>query len=592
MSRESMSIVTSVPTNRKPRTKIDFGIVDHLSSAQHGRLTPNYIKPIFPGDTFTMKDFAGFAYADKSLRLPLNDILYDQFFFFVPFRIIDRKNWEKVLGHRDSPYDNNIYSVPQFTYHITQRNAGQSPSDQTLLDGISKLAPHLLPSFLGYSPAKLNTFVSGNATLFDDTVLNGSAYPLMAYWTIWNEFFRDENLDASIDAATALTNIGYSSNSIDFLLATNNKDPNTVMGLLENLHIIPERVNKLHDPLTSGMISPQKSPDGQPVPLFLGGAAPLAGTFGFKTADGADLPSGLQALYGSSVSGAPVGDVEVYTAGGVDGVKIDSSNAYVDLSQATAVDINALRLAFAIQSLYEAKGRFGSRYIEYIRGIWGISVPDSMLDRPEYLGGVRLAMNNMPVLNQADNLGLFSGYSATLFNGCNFDKTFLEYGFIIGLHCERVRHMYPQGRDVDVWDKSVELDFYNPKFAELGFMGYKKDLIYSGDSSIFNYNEAWTYERAQLSRASGIFGPLGGTIYQEYREKWTYADYYDQVPTFNAGWLKEPTENVARTMTGELIINATDAVIGFQYMFDFKFHPVITRIIPVYSTPADLGGRW
>lgn len=590
MSRESMSIVTSVPTNRKPRTKIDLGIIDHLSSAQHGRLTPNYIKPIFPGDTFTMKDFAGFAYADKSLRLPLNDILYDQFFFFVPFRIIDRKNWEKVLGHRDSPYDNNIYSVPQFKYYVSPGDYLLA-STSTMLEGIAKTGVHLLPQFLGNNLSSIKTKTVDGSVVLDDNILSGSAYPLMAYWTIWNEFFRDENLDASIDATTALTALADKDNNLASLLYTNSYDFADVMAALEDLHIIPERVNKLHDPLTSGMITPQKSPDGQPVPLFLGGAAPLAGSFGFKTADGQNLPAGLQALYGSAVSGS-TGKVEVYTADGVDGVQIDASNAYVDLSEATAVDINALRLAFAIQSLYEAKGRFGSRYIEYIRGIWGLTVPDSMLDRPEYLGGVRLAMNNMPVLNQADNLGLFSGYSATLFNGCNFDKTFLEYGFVIGLHCERVRHMYPQGIDLDVWDKQVELDFYNPKFAELGFMGYKKALIYAGNDTIFNYNEAWTYERAQLSRASGIFGSLGGSVYEEYREKWTYADYYDDAPSFNSSWLKEPTENVARTMTGELIVNATNAVIGFQYMFDFKFHPVITRIIPVYSTPAELGGRW
>lgn len=580
MSRESMSIVTSVPTNRKPRTKIDFGIVDHITSSQHGRLTPNFIKPIFPGDTFNMKDFAGFAYADKSLRLPLNDIIFDQFFFFVPFRIIDRKNWEKVLGHRDSPYDNNVYSVPQLNLrsgYFSEFEAAHVP--------LSYFQPHLLFTYLGLNFAGIPDPGSAN----DQVYIKGSAYPLFAYWTIWNEFFRDENLDAAIDCSTALTNINNTSLASKFASNT----VSTVLSNLESVHLIPERVNKLHDPLTSGMITPQKSPDGQPVALFLGGAAPLAGSFGFKTADGASLPSGLQALYGSAVSGAGnVGKVEVYTEDGVDGIKIDASGAYVDLAQATAVDINALRLAFSIQSLYEAKGRFGSRYIEYIRGIWGLTVPDSMLDRPEYLGGVRLAMNNMPVLNQADNLGLFSGYSATLFSGCNFDKTFLEYGFIIGVHCERVRHIYPQGTDLDVWDKSVELDFYNPKFAELGFMGYKKALIYAGNDTIFNYNEAWTFERAMLSRASGIFGPLGGSTYQEYREKWTYADYYDEAPSFNSGWLKEPTENVARTMTGELIVNATNPSYGFQYMFDFKFHPVITRIIPVYSTPADLGGRW
>lgn len=585
MSRESMSIVTSVPTNRKPRTRIDFGIIDHLSSAQHGRLTPNFIKPIFPGDTFNMKDFAGFAYADKSTKLPLNDIVYDQFFFFVPFRIIDRKNWEKVLGHRDSPYDTNTYSIPQFEYNICTKSDGFSVG--TARDSaLALLCPHLLPTYFGKNLSSIAKYDDNGTTKYDTNKLSGSAYPLMAYWTIWNEFFRDENLDASIDSTTVLTDLKKSANNLLTLLSGNSNDASVVMGLLNNLHIIPERVNKLHDPLTSGMISPQKSPDGQPVTLFLGGAAPVV----FSVPSAGSNPTSLSDFDTINVESSAIELSQTDLGGELS--TVSSIAAYADLSNATAVDINALRLAFSIQSLYEAKGRFGSRYIEYIRGIWGLSVPDSMLDRPEYLGGIRLAMNNMPVLNQANNLGLFSGYSATLFNGCNFDKTFLEYGFVIGVHCERVRHIYPQGTDLDVWDKLVELDLYNPKFAELGFMGYKKGLIYSGEDSIFNYNEAWTYERAQLSRASGIFGPLGGSTYQEYREKWTYADYYDSVPSFNSSWLKEPTENVARTMTGELIVNATNAVYGFQYMFDFKFHYTITRIIPVYSTPAELGGRW
>lgn len=576
MSRESTSIVTSVPTNRKPRTRIHFGPVDHLSSSQHGRLTPNFIKMIYPGDTFNMNDFAGFAYADKSLKLPLNDIIYDQFFFFVPFRIIDRNNWEKVLGYKDSPLDTRVYGVPQVEYNCSLRS-GNVGITSTRFNTMSKIMPHLLFGFLGYNQPEIAVTGNTSSDFFDDMIYKGSAYPLMSYWTIWNEFFRDENLDTSIDLTTALYNINNAVYTLPYVVANASSDQD-VIDHLDSLHLIPERANKLHDPITSGMITPQKSPDGQPVTLFLGGAAPV------KTAS--LLESSAQVL----TSNTSTKQVRVQFVNSDSETVIEPM--YVDLQDATAVDINALRLAFSIQSLYEAKGRFGSRYIEYIRGIWSIEVPDSMLDRPEYLGGCRLSMNNMPVLNTASNLGLFSGYSATLFNGCQFDKTFLEYGFLIGVHCERIRHIYPQGRDSDIWDKSVELDFYNPKFAELGFMGYKKDIVYSGDQSIFNYNEAWMFERTQLSRASGIFGPLGGSIYEEYREKWLYADYYDQAPTFNSTWLKEPTENVARTMTGELIVNANDPVVGFQYMFDFKFDYNITRIIPVFSTPADLGGRW
>lgn len=597
MSRNSNSIITNVPTNRKPRTRIDMGVIDILTSSQHGRLVPNFIAPVYPGDTWTNKDFAGFARADKSLRVPLQNVEFDQYFFFVPFRIID-KNFEKVLGARDNPYDDNIYEMKQVKFDFSY-STEYSDSIAT----VSGIFASFLPSYLGWSAKDLSSLNDEQGTAASDTY---TAYPLMAYWKIYNDFFRDENLHASIDLDTAITNISNASIFDTIMSAWENDNQETeVVAALENLHLLPERVSRFHDLFSSGMITPQKSPDGQPVTLFLGGAAPLkvgdlytlGGITGTNAGIKLDTADGLSGGSGLGITGTTK---TVVSAGGVPTgtqAEITKTNLYADLSEATAVDVNALRLAFAIQSLYETKGRFGSRYIEYIRGIWSVSVPDAMLERPEYLGGCHLTMNNMPIIDTASQLGTFSGYSATLFDGANFDKTFLEYGYIIGVHCERIRHIMSQGLDTSIWRKRVELDLYNPKFAELGFMGYPKELsvhIPGADtnSEVFNYNEAWSLERALLSRVSGIFSPLNGSSYQEFREKWTYVDYYDEVPSFNANWLNEPTENVARTLTGSVIAGATNAISGHQYMFDFKFHFIVTRIIPVYSTPAELGGRW
>ena len=576
MIRNSNSVVTSTPVLQHKRSRIKIGPVDHFSSSQHGRLTPNFIKPIFPGDTFTMNDFAGFMYADKSLKLPLQDIMYDQFFFFVPFRIIDRDNWEKVLGYRDKALDKKTYSIPQLDFNLNLQTMRNDFGDDDIVD---RIAPHLLFSYLGYNVPDS----------FGDYKVEGSAYPLMAYWTIWNEFFRDENLDDTIDIDTVLASLYQSNLSGDVIDGGVYSD---IMASLAEFHLIPERVNKLSDILTRGMISPQKSPDGQAVPIYLAGLAPLKAYSGTGSSPlGNPLKVGIG---GGTASNVPLGfDGDGNLTSGADVVdNITGINLYADLQDAAGFDINQVRLAWSIQELYETKAKTGSRYISYIRGVWGVVVPDSVLDRPEYLGGSRITLNNMPVLNTANNLGLFSGYSATLFNGSQFDKTFLEYGFVIGVHCERVFHTYPQGIDEDVWLKTVELDMYNPLFAGIGNMAQKKHLIYGSDHTVFNYQEAWPLERSQLSRASGIFGSLGGTEYQEYREKWLYADYYDEAPTFNSTWLKEPTENVARTMTGELIVNAPDPVIGFQYMFDFKFVYTLTRIIPVDSEPAKLFTRW
>lgn len=576
MIRNSNSVVTSTPVLNHKRSRIKIGPVDHYSSSQHGRLTPNFIKPVFPGDTFTLNDFAGFCYADKSLKLPLQDIMFDQFFFFVPFRIIDRLNWEKVLGYRDKVLDQKTYSIPQISFGL---NFDDALYHLTEAD-IAKFAPHLIFSYLGYNVPDA----------YDNYSVDGSAYPLMAYWTIWNEFFRDENLDDTIDIDTVLASIS-SADLTDFI--SQGDDGYDVLAVLEAAHLIPERVNKLSDILTRGMLSPQKSPDGQPVPIYLAGSAPV---YWQATSPGWSGTTN-NIVFGDYTSGGGVnGKVDKAFVVDANGSTQEMTNGqielYADLQHAGAFDINQLRLAWSIQELYETKAKTGSRYISYIRGVWGVVVPDSVLDRPEYLGGSRVTLNNMPVLNTASDLGLFSGYSATIFNGSQFDKTFLEYGFVIGVHCERVFHTYPQGIDEDVWLKQVELDIYNPLFAGIGNMSQKKHLIFGSDHSVFNYQEAWPLERSQLPRASGIFGSLGGTIYQEYREKWLYADYYSEAPTYNSKWLKEPTENVARTMTGELIVNAPDPVIGFQYMFDFKFVYTLTRIIPVDSQPAKLFTRW
>lgn len=574
MPNNSNTVVTTVPSSTKKRSRITVGPVDLMSSAQHGRLVPNFIKPIFPGDTFTMEDFAGFAYADKSEKLPLSDILYDQFFFFVPFRLIDRRNWEKVLGYRENPLDKKVYGIPQISLNLNFEDVLDSIADPS---DINKAMISWLPQYFH------NCCVND----YDDQIISGSAYPLMAYWLLWNEYFRSEQLDNAIDIDTALANLE------DFDINGNVFDGNNLEDIMSNLeyyHLIPERVNKLPDILTRGMISPQRSPDGQPVTLSLAGMAPLVvdqlheigGNLVVSGSDaGSTTKTGSIAIDNNNI-------LRAYSSSLAQDVLVNSINLAADMSSISAVDINQLRLAFAIQSLYETKGKFGTRYISYLRGVWGIIVPDSALDRPEYLGGCRLAFNNMPVLDTANNLGLFAGYSATLFNGAQFDKTFLEYGFVIGLHCERVRHIYPQGCDLDVWDKKVELDIYNPKFAELGYMGQKKALVYNGDNSVFNYNEAWPLERSQLSRANGIFGTLGGDLFQEFRQKWMYADFYDEAPTFNSEWLKEPTENVARTMTGQLIPGANNSLWGHQYMFNFKFRYTLTRIIPVYSEPATL----
>ena len=278
---------------------------------------------------------------------------------------------------------------------------------------------------------------------------------------IYNDWFRDENVDPSIPYSDLFGGL-YT----DFVSGDSAE-------IFNKLQCLP--VNRYHDYFSSAVISPQKGPA---VTIPLGTAAPV----GFI--DIANTAAGTQRTPVQAVAGSP----GLFTAMNFP-VGSDSVPAIADLSQAAGT-INELRLAFAIQSLYERRGRFGTRYIETIRGQWGIEVPDSFLERPEYLGGSRVTLNNVPVLSteNSSQLGQMAGNSATLSNGGSWSKTFVEYGIIIGLSCTRVKHSYTQGKRKELWNLKSQLDLYNPVFANIGYQPILLSELYNApqDESLDN----------------------------------------------------------------------------------------------------------
>lgn len=578
MGRNATTTFYNLPNTNKPRNKFKFPVSKTHLTAQHGRITPFLTQIVYPGDTFKI-DSNIFARADISSKVPLDDVIVDIYYFYVPFRIID-PDFYKAAGGTDEPYDDTAYSFPQV--NLVFNSYSESSNDE-----FTSFADNL-PFYLGYGQAigSSQEFES----LDNDVVC---AYPIAAYWKIFNEFFRDENLDPSMP----YEQIYDDALSFDVGDAADGT-PEAVMGFTA-------RANRIRDYFSTAMLSPQKGPN---VTLPLGTSAPIIGTNQLHPL-GASLM-----LAGEDAEDPTSGSLTV----GTDGLvyidddfepgteEVQFTNLMADLSKASAASINQFRISLAMQAWYEERGMYGTRPQEQLLQ-WGITAPDGLLQRPEYLGGISTTLNALPVLNTASDTTKMSGQAATIFNDGGFEKSFIEAGVILGLVLTRVKHEYSQGIDPTIWKLKTDLDMYHPLFANIGFMPIYKYELYNTPGSavtvngaVFGYTEAWQRLRCHPNRTAGLFNPtLGEFANTDLHSHWCYQDIYDTRPYLSREWLKEMPTEVMRTMTGNLITNATgNANVGesgtpgtpcHQYMFGFYTHFEKVAILPPHSMPNNFG---
>lgn len=558
----------TVPYPKAPRTKFKMQTVRRLQTMQHGKLTPFFVAPVYPGDTWQL-DTNIFCRMDVSSKVPLDDIYIDVYYFFVPYRLID-SDFTKIFGDTGDPYDDNLYSAPVMT--VTYNPADDDSDRSGLLNAV--LSNPLF--YLNYS------FAGRNAVIQDDV----SAYPIMAYWSICNYYFRDEQLQASVDLEQF--------KNVSFIIDGNGQE-------MDGTKLF--NVNRLPDYFSIGFTSPQRGA-AQTIPLS--NVAYLTAldenyTLNHPIKVNENSSSAPKWLSVPSLSSELVMMSSSASQSGAP-YSINSLNLAVDLSSAAGT-IDQLLLNASIQDLYRTKAMYGTRYSEVLKGQWAIEANDYLLGNPLYLGGKRGILSNVPVLNTASETTDMSGNSATLFNDDGFFHSFIEHGLIMGLCCTRIKHTYAQGLDHHLYRNFTELDFYNRAFANIGFQGKPVDNLYNIGYSVsnfenipvFNYDQAHDELRQLPSRVAGAFSPLSGPNFNDLRTKWSYVDYYQAQPTFNPIWLNEDFSNVARTLTGTLIPYAAQTTLGGnnpQYMMAFYSHPVVTRELPAYSIPPSLGKRF
>jgi hypothetical protein len=259
---------------------------------------------------------------------------------------------------------------------------------------------------------------------------------------------------------------------------------------------------------------------------------------------------------------------------------------YADLSDATAATINQLRQAFQIQKLLERDARGGTRYTEIIRSHFGVTSPDSRLQRPEYLGGGSTPININPIAQTSSTtvtasstpLGTLAAMGTALASGHGFSSSFTEHGLIIGLVSVRADLTYQQGLH-KMWSRQTRYDFYFPAFAHLGEQAILNKEIYAtgtaNDEGVFGYQERWAEYRHKPSQISGLFkSTTAGTL-----DAWHLAQNFVTAPTLNNTFIEErpPLERA-------LAVGASAQ--GQEFIFDAFFDVKMARPLPMYSVPG------
>lgn len=531
-----VSQVETAMTDRPDVPRATFNSRWSRKTAMDGSLLyPFLVDEILPGDHIQY-DASVFLRMATPLFPLLDDMELQTFFFFVPARLC-WTNWKKFMGEQNSPADSIAYLVPTVQLTI----AG---------DPVGGIVDHMGIPVAGQ--------VGGGNRL------NPNVLPFRAYMLCVHEWFRDENLQDSW-----LPPLGDGPDTIG------NYNP---AGAINGLFM----VNKKHDLFTSGLPWPQK---------FTAPTVPLGGQAWVKGI-GVDLPVPVAGSVNVTESPAPP-QVAYANTQAASAFLVNMSTGvnaapqiYADLSTASGVAINTLRTAFMVQALLERDARGGTRYTELLTMHFGVHSPDARLQRPEYLGGGRSALNITAVAQTAPTTGVplgTIGGAGTVVGRHGCSVAAVEHGYLLGLVCIRSELTYDQGMR-RMWRRSTRYDFAWPSLVEMGEQTVLSGEIYAdgsaSDNNVFSYVPRFEEYRTRTSEAVGIMrARAAGTL-----AAWSLAENFSSRPTLGSSFVRDASRTILQRVQ-----SAGASAVGQQFIGEWLISRRATRPLPAMAIPAKLG---
>lgn len=513
-------------------TKSTFNLSEGLKTAIYfDNLYPVYWEELSPGDHFEMK-VNSVCRLMPTVAPIMDNIRLKYFAFWIPDRLL-WKHFLNFMGEKTWQDDKNDYLVPQLNMKVAENKA------ESLAD------------YLGCPPT---------GTTADYTV---SALPFRAYNKVWNDWFRASEIQEPLKEYTG-----------DNLATDKAEDKDT----LATYKILKK--GKPLDYFTSCLPYPQS---GDPVMIPLGGNAPV--TLGDLGKAGPTDPYvlGLNNEHKYFISNSP--DSLVYTRT-ISSTSDNGSPLYADMSKVTGITIEQLRNASALQVLLERDARAGERYPELVKMHYGVTCPDFLLGRSQFLGSCTSDIVVNPIAqnsstNETTPQGNLVGVGVGQESSKLCEVSAVEHGIFMVLACVTGDVTYQQGV-YRKFNKLSRFDYMNPAFWNLGDQAVLNKEIYVGpdkatNEAVFGYQERYRELREGVSKITGKMRSAdSGSL-----DVWHLSEKFANLPKLNAQFIENNTP-IARTLA---VKDEPDVILDIW--FDIK----ATRSLPVSSNPSLLAGR-